>query len=86
MKVATIREFRDKATDWLRSDEVVLVTRDGHPAGFWVPWDLPKSLPDDLRRVVFLRLAEQVRRHTKAAGVSEDSALKDFKASRRARR
>lgn len=86
MRVTTVREFRDRATDYLRSDDVVLITRDGHPAGFWVPWDQPKSLPDDLRRAVFLRLAEQVRQELDAAGVSENSALKDFKASRRARR
>ncbi len=86
MKVATVREFRDRATDWMRSDDVVLITRDGHPAGFWVPWDQPKSLPDDLRRAVFLRLAEQVRKQMDAAGVTEDSVLKDFAASRRARR
>jgi hypothetical protein len=86
VKVATVREFRDRATDFLRSDEVVLITRDGHPAGFWVPWDQPKSLPDDLRRAVFLRLAEQVRKHLDAAGVTVQSALEDFKASRRARR
>lgn len=86
MRVATIREFRDRATDWLRSSDVVLVTRDGRPAGFWVPWDKPGELPDDLRREVFLRLAKQVAQDRRAAGVTEDSALDDFAAARRSRR
>jgi hypothetical protein len=38
-----------------RSEDVILVTRDGLPAGFFIPWTTPE-LPIDLRREVFLRL------------------------------
>lgn len=37
-----------------RSDDVILVTREGAPAGFFLPWDTPE-LPVEVRREVFLR-------------------------------
>ena len=86
MRVATLRDFRDRATEWLRSDDVVLVTRDGQPAGFWVPWDEPDALPDELRSAVFQRLSSMVRDQLSTAGASEEDVLADFAASRRTRR
>ena len=83
VKVATVRDFRDRATEWLRSEDVVLVTRDGQPAGFWVPWDEPDALPDELRSAVFQRLSSMVREQLRAAGASEEDVLADFEASRR---
>jgi hypothetical protein len=41
MKVVTVRDFRDHASEMFRSDDVVLVTREGTPAGFFLPWDTP---------------------------------------------
>jgi len=86
VKVATVRDFRDRATEWLRSEDVVLVTRDGQPAGFWVPWDEPDALPDELRSAVFQRLSSMVREQLRAAGASEEDIRGDFEASRRSRR
>jgi hypothetical protein len=56
MKVVTVRDFRDRASEMFRSDDVILVTRDGAPAGFSLPWDTPE-LPVEVRREVFLRLS-----------------------------
>jgi hypothetical protein len=85
VKVVTVRDFRDRATDMLRSQDLLLVTRDGIPAGFFVPWADP-DIPDEVRRAVFLRLAERVRADRKTKGVTEKEVLRDFAASRRARR
>lgn len=82
MKVVTIRDFRDHATEMFRSDDVILVTREGTPAGFFLPWDTPK-LPVEVRREVFLRLSEQVGKQLADRGVSEAEVLDDFAASRR---
>jgi hypothetical protein len=64
-----------------RSDDVVLVTREGTPAGFFLPWDMPE-LPVEVRREVFLRLSEQIGAALKAKDVDEQEALVDFAASR----
>ena len=82
MKVVTVREFRDRATEMLRSDEVILITRGGLPAGFFLPWEA-RELPADARREVFLRLSEQIGAQLKAQGGSEEEVLRDFAASRR---
>jgi len=84
MKVVTVRDFRDHASDMFCSDDVILVTRDGAPAGFFLPWDTPE-LPVDVRREVFVRLSEQIGAQLDAEGSSEEEVLDDFAASRRRR-
>jgi hypothetical protein len=77
MKVVTVRDFRDHATEMFRSEDVIRVTREGTPAGFFLHWDTPE-LPVEVRREVFLRLSEQLA----AKGISESEVLDDFPASR----
>ena len=84
MKVVSVRDFRDRASEMFRSDDVILVTRDGAPAGFFLPWDTPE-VPLEVRREVFLRLSEQIGAELDAKGVSEQEVLGDFTASRRRR-
>ncbi len=84
MKVVTVRDFRDRASEMFRSDDVILVTRDGAPAGFYLPWDTPE-LPVEVRREVFLRLSEQIGTQLESGGASEQEVLGDFAASRRRR-
>jgi hypothetical protein len=84
MKVVTVRDFRDRASEMFRSDDVILVTRDGAPAGFFLPWETPE-LPVEVRREVFDRLAEQIGAKLQADGVSEQEVLDDFAADRRRR-
>jgi hypothetical protein len=84
MKVVTVRDFRDRASEMFRSDDVILVTRDGAPAGFYLPWDTP-DLPVEVRREVFLRLSEQIGTQLTDQGASEHEVLGDFAASRRRR-
>jgi hypothetical protein len=81
MRVVTVRDFRDHATEMFRSEDVILVTREGTPAGFFLPWDTPE-LPVEVRREVFLRLSEQVGAALEGKGISEQEALGDFSASR----
>jgi len=84
MKVVTVRDFRDRASEMFRSDDVILVTRDGAPAGFYLPWDTPE-LPVEVRREVFLRLSEQIGAQLTEHGATEQEVLDDFAASRRRR-
>ncbi len=84
MKIVTVRDFRDRASEMFRSDDVILVTRDGSPAGFFLPWDHPE-LPLEVRREVFQRLSEQIGAQLEAQGVSEQEVLEDCAASRRRR-
>ena len=84
MKLVTVRDFRDHASEMFRSDDVILVTRDGTPAGFYLPWDTPE-LPVEVRREVFLRLSEQIGAQIGAHGATEQEVLDDFAASRRRR-
>ena len=87
MKVVTVRDFRDHATEMFRSEDVVLVTRDGKPAGFFIPWEQPE-VPVELKRELFAHLTDRIGGQLDAAGVTEDEILADFaewRASRRRR-
>ena len=84
MKVVSVRDFRDRASEMFRSEDVILVTRDGAPAGFYLPWDTPE-LPIEVRREVFLRLSEQIGTTLDAQGASEQEVLDDYAAGRRRR-
>ena len=84
MKVVTVRDFRDRASEMFRSQDVILVTRDGAPAGFYLPWDTPE-VPVEVRREVFLRLSEQIGAQLQQPGTSEQEVVDDFAASRRRR-
>lgn len=84
MRVVTVRDFRDKASEMFRSDDVILVTRDGTPAGFFLPWGAP-DLPENVRREVFRRLSEEIAAQRRARGITEEEVLSDFATSRRRR-
>ncbi len=84
MRVVNVRDFRDRASEMFRSEDVVLVTRDGRPAGFYVPWDA-SDLPIEVKRELFAQLAQEVGHALGAQGVTEDEVLSDFAASRRRR-
>jgi hypothetical protein len=85
MKVVTVRDFRDRATEMMRGSDPVLVTRDGRPAGFFFPWTGP-DVPDQIRKAIYAELSERVREERKKAGVTERQVLSDFRAARRSRR
>jgi len=85
MKVVTVRDFRDRATKMFRSRDVVPVTRDGKPAGFFISWDKP-NLPVELRRDLFVQLGDSICAEREAAGVTEGETLADFAEWRAARR
>lgn len=63
------------------SDEIVLVTGKGNPAGIFLPWDTPE-MPTEVRHEMFLRLSAQIAATLKAKGVKEQEVLDDFAASR----
>lgn len=85
MRIATLRDFRDKATEMMRGSDIVLVTRDGKPAGFFLPWQ-GSEIPDDVRRGIYREVSEQVIEDRQRAGVTERQILSGFRASKHPRR
>ena len=69
----------------MRSHEVLLVTRDGKPAGFFLPWDRP-DVPDEVRKGIYAELSGRARHELDKKRVREEDVLADFKAARRSRR
>lgn len=86
MELATVKEFRDQATKFLRSRDPVLITRRGKPAGIYVALQEGQDLPLDFRKELLLALAAQVKRSMESRGLTETALLDDFETSRKARR
>ena len=85
MKITTIREFRDRATTLLRSDDPILLTRRGRVAGVFLPWR-EATLPLDLKRELFSMLTSEIARHLKKKRVAEENVLQDFSRWQKGRR
>jgi len=86
MKVATVREFRDKATSYFRGEEPVLVTRHGKVMGLYLPLEHPQSFPIELRKELLMRLGESISRSLSKKGVSEEKLLAGFETFKKVRR
>jgi hypothetical protein len=84
MRISTVREFRDRATTLLRSEDPILVTRRGRVAGVFLPWR-EATLPVDLKRELFSMLTAEIASQLKGKRVSEKDVLKGRRDTRRRR-
>lgn len=85
MRISTVRDFRDRATTLLRSDDPILVTRRGKVAGVFLPWR-EETLPVDFKRELFAMLTNEISRLLKKKRVTEKAVLKDFERWQKGRR
>lgn len=86
MRVAGIREFRNKAPEMVGGDELVFITRHGKLSGILVPLKDPRELPVDLKRELLESLGAAIADHLSKHGVSEKKVLRDFESWRGKRR
>lgn len=70
MKSVGIREFRDKASQYLASTEVVAVKRHGKLIGFYVP--VEQSDEAEITQAL-QRLSKTVETATRESGLDEDA-------------
>lgn len=84
MIFTNIREFRDKATTLMKNKEPIFVTRQGKPAGIFLP--LNKDLPVELRRELLLALGKLIADRMREKGITEEEILRDFERVRKSRR
>ena len=85
MKITTVREFRDKATQMFRSEEPILVLRRGEIAGLYFPYP-HKTLPVELKRQLFEEITRSVAERLAKVGLEEEEILEDFEAFQARRR
>jgi len=86
MKVASVKEFKDKATQYLKDEEPVIVTRHGKVAGMYLPIEHPESFPFDLRKELIISLGRTISRSLEEKGISEEKLIEDFKTFKKTRR
>jgi hypothetical protein len=85
MKTATVREFRDRATSFLKDEEPIIVTRHGKIIGFFLP-ATGGALPVEIKKDLFYTLTREIRVKMKERGVTDEAVLADFEKTRKARR
>lgn len=72
MKHVGVREFRDKATGYLRSSEPIAVERRGKVIGFYFPVEPEEPDRETRLREALGRLEAVVSRAARETGMSED--------------
>ena len=82
MRVTGVREFRDKAPEFIKSEDLVFITRHGKLASVLIPLGESQELPVDLRQELLDRLGEAVSGHLAKRGVSEKKVIRDFESWR----
>lgn len=81
----SVREFRDHASQVLRSSSPVMVTRHGKPAGLYIPLQ-GENLSPELRDIVIDLIGNYAQARLKASGLTEEEILEDFESTRQPRR
>ena len=77
MKTASIKDFRLNLAEMVNKDEPVMLTRHGHPLGFYVPWSDTENLPLEFKRQAFIKnapLRKKVFGHIEEKDLMEDFA------------
>ncbi len=86
MKIASVKQFRDKATMYLRDEEPIIVTRHGKVTGLYLPIEHPESFPFDMRKELIIRFGEVISRSLQEKGISEENLIDDFEKYKKTRR
>lgn len=86
MKVATVREFRDKATSYFKNEEPILVTRHGKVTGLYLPIEHPENFPFELRKELLVSFGEAISHSLEKRGVTEGKLIAGFQSFKKARR
>lgn len=86
MKVATVREFRDKATAYFKDEEPILVTRHGKVTGLYLPIEHKESIPLELRKELIVSFGRSISRFLEKKGITEGKLLADFETYKKTRR
>ncbi len=76
MRTASITDFRKRFSEMVEKGEAIMVTRQGYPLGFFVPWKDKVNLPLELKRKAFLKNA--ARRKKMYGHIDEKKLLEDF--------
>lgn len=82
MRIASVREFRDKATSMFRSKEPILVLRRGQIAGLFFPYPA-ETLPVEFKRELFVELTDRIGQRLHKAGLTEEEILEGFERFRK---
>jgi antitoxin (DNA-binding transcriptional repressor) of toxin-antitoxin stability system len=70
-----VREFRDKATQYLAGGEPLVVERHGRPIGFYIP---ATARRDEELREALKRLEEAVEQVLEESGLTEEELSQAF--------
>ncbi|ADG07705.1 hypothetical protein [Kyrpidia tusciae] len=83
MKMVSIKEFRDHATQHLKTSEPIIIMRGSSPAGVFLPWDESMVPTEIVKKAIYENLSRELQKQMERAHVSEQEVLADFEAYRK---
>jgi hypothetical protein len=78
MKRVGVREFRDHASHYLASDEVLAIERHGEPIGFYIPAAAARPAQKQRAQEALANLEHSVQGFLAASGLSEEQLASWF--------
>lgn len=78
MKHVGVREFRDRASDYLKNSEPLAVERHGKLIGFYIPVEKPGATEAQEFGAALSRLDATVRQVLEESGMTEDELAHAF--------
>jgi len=84
MKMASIREFRERISEYTDDKEPVMITKHGKPVGFFVSWADRENMPIEIKRQAFIN--DTQKREELFGHIDEKEMLEHFENWRKHRR
>ncbi len=82
MKRIGVRDFKNRATQLLREEEILLIQRHGRDVGVYLPLDDLEDLPLEIRLRLFERVTDEIAQAARRRSLSEASLVNRFQALR----
>ncbi len=71
MKMISIKEFRDHATQHLKTSEPIIIMRGSTPAGVFLPWDESMLPPEIVKKAMYEQLSRQLQEQLERLHISD---------------
>jgi hypothetical protein len=85
MRIASVKEFKDQVTEFLKGRDPVMVLRHGKLAGILFP-HVAETIPLEFKKELFKTVTDRLKRSLRDKGVTEEEVLQDFARFRKASR
>jgi len=80
MRRVGIRDLKNRTTQLLHEEKVLLIQRHGRDVGVYVPLGEIENIPLEVRLKLFQQVTDEIARQGRRRGISEQALVRKFEA------